>query len=1084
MKAHPIWRRLALASATSLLACFSPSCGGNSTGGPQLAWVWPLAQRTADRGGSAQANGPTVGSVAWSVSLDAAGFGLIVTESDLILVRTGKDVSAYQNDGSFVWKRTCGASEATAMALPAQLAFVPTDDGTLVGLTRKGATGFSQVVEGRLTSPAYRHDKDIVVAHAASATEGRVSILSPQAGPPIGSVAIGVVGLGSAAVDANDHAYVGSPDGKLYAVDLREGLMAPVAAFNLDLGKPCSRGTPSTRDGIVFVVDDADRLHALSDTGAPFWIFTPDVTTDQGGGSTPALHPSNLVIYGTRDEHVYALRHDGSVAWKFDCGAPVTAPAVIDGSGRVYVRADGGLVFALDAKGHLLFSVSLVDTTGGFDSSLALGSDGSLYVTTHDGRLICIRDTPAWQQVGRDASHSSRTSELGPQRALTDVTLALAKSLAGPVLVGTDGRLVARAQNGTLIAVAADGSPIFERNPGAGDSAPALLRSDAVVAGTDQGELVGYDARGQTLFRTSLGAKVGSATISPAGNIVVACADGVVHSVSATGNLLASASVGKPELAPPAVGGDSSITLALLNGDVVRIGSDGQVKFRTAVGAHVQNPVVLAGNGDALVLTDDDVLIAIDSNGKSRWFFDPGVPGAGRGPAIAADQSIVFGDASGKLHILDATGRETLAFALDGPPTGAPAIDADGRLYVTTTTISAFAADGTLLFRRAPPPGASAELAAGPTLGRGGELIVAESAGFVVLLTDRAPWPAHGGKSDRAGFSELPGPRAPTIGFSAPAGSDVSASATIAGDGRIYVKSESGELIALTAAGAELWRTGVGTGKIAPLLTSDGRIVGASDQGRLTQLDRGGRVRWFLELGEPLTSPLEALDGTILVGGRQTIFRASAAGELLDSLPMPSLNEGAIALSASGLVAVATAKRSIVIFPMNDPDTRTTIKTPVPLTRGTPVWDRSERVYVLNDQDQLACYSKTGTLIYLASPGLTTNAGGRGGPAVEIDQVALFSAQDGKIYRVDLQGGIQSIYQAAGPLSAPPLIDGEGVVFGAAGGLLFGITQSGSEVFPPVLLDASAGELGSPAISLQGDLVIGGANGTIYQVGD
>src|SRR5262249_15470908 len=148
--------RVVLASGASLLACLSASCGGGSTGGPQLAFVWPLAQRTADRGGSAQASGPNVGSVAWSVPLAGPGFGLIVTEADLILVRTGKDVSAYRNDGTLAWKRTCGASEATAMALPAQLAFVPTDDGTLVGLTRRGAVGFSQVVDGRLTSPAYR----------------------------------------------------------------------------------------------------------------------------------------------------------------------------------------------------------------------------------------------------------------------------------------------------------------------------------------------------------------------------------------------------------------------------------------------------------------------------------------------------------------------------------------------------------------------------------------------------------------------------------------------------------------------------------------------------------------------------------------------------------------------------------------------------------------------------------------------------------------------------------------------------------------------------------------------------------------
>src|SRR5262249_27622276 len=152
------------------------------------------------------------------------GFGVVVTESDLVLVRSGNDVVAFDRSGHRQWKTSCGGSAATPMALPDQLAFVPTNDGVLVGLARDGAVGFSQTVAGPITSPAYRHDKDIVVAHAPSSSEGRVSVLPTESGPVIATLAIGPVGLGSAAVDDNDQAYVGSLDGKLYAVDLRAGL--------------------------------------------------------------------------------------------------------------------------------------------------------------------------------------------------------------------------------------------------------------------------------------------------------------------------------------------------------------------------------------------------------------------------------------------------------------------------------------------------------------------------------------------------------------------------------------------------------------------------------------------------------------------------------------------------------------------------------------------------------------------------------------------------------------------------------------------------------------------------------------------
>jgi hypothetical protein len=515
---------------------------------------------------------------------------------------------------------------------------------------------------------------------------------------------------------------------------------------------------------------------------------------------------------------------------------------------------------------------------------------------------------------------------------------------------------------------------------------------------------------------------------------------------------------------------------------VVRIGADGQRVYRTSIGAPVTNPIALTSDGHAIVLTQSDTVVAIDASGNLDWFFDAGTSGSQNGgPAIGADGSIVFADSAGRMHVLEPDGRERLGVALDGPPAGSPAIDASGRLYVTTLSISAYSPDGNLLFRRSPLPGATSPPADGPTIGTDGALIVAQQAGFVSVLTDHAPWRTQGGSADRASFTELSGPSLPQLAFSAPAGSDASASAVIAGDGDAYVKTAAGDLIALDSAGSELWRTGVGSGAIAPLLTSGNRLVCASDQGRLTALDRSGRVLWFVQLGEALTAPLEARDRSILVGGRERIFHMTPSGEVLATIATQPLNQGAIALSASGLVAAATSNASLLIFPIDDPDDLRIGKTPVALSRCTPVWDRAERVYVLNDQDQLTCFASDGTLVYLASPGIATAAGGRGGPAVTIDQVAVFGAQDGKVYRVGLQGGTpQPIATLTAPPTAPPLIDGRGGVFVTAGGQLSGVTLDGQQMFPPLVLDANAGALAGPANSLAGKLVIGGQNGTIY----
>ncbi|MFO0982528.1 MAG: PQQ-binding-like beta-propeller repeat protein [Planctomycetota bacterium] len=365
------------------LGALAAGCGGGKTGGPRAPWLWPMYQRTADRAGHAEVSGPSNGTIAWSTALESSASSLIVTEGELLLVRHGEQLSAFTRDGERLWTRKIGLGTGSPIALPEQFIFAPTDDGVLQGITRDGATSFAHVLSGRVSSPAVRSNNDLVVAYAISDAEGRVAILPPQPRPVIATLSTGPLGTASVALDAEDRVYVGSTNGSLYAFDIRRGLASPQSMFTLALGTAISRGTPAVHGKIVYVVDDADQLHSVSQSGVLFWTFKPKVTTTAGGGSTPAIHPAGYILYGSQDQHLYALRSDGSVAWSFDAGAAISSPALVDGAGNIYVRSNAGVVFGLDRNGQLRFRTELHDTiTSAFDAPMVLGGGGSLFLAT------------------------------------------------------------------------------------------------------------------------------------------------------------------------------------------------------------------------------------------------------------------------------------------------------------------------------------------------------------------------------------------------------------------------------------------------------------------------------------------------------------------------------------------------------------------------------------------------------------------------------------------------------------------------------------------------------------------------------
>lgn len=137
-----------------------------------------------------------------------------------------------------------------------------------------------------------------------------------------------------------DTLYVGSSDGKLYALDENGGeKWAP-----FDTGSKIWT-SPAVGDGAVYVSNYGGKLFAVSSRdGSLIW----EIELPSSIASSPAISGGSI-YFGTFDRNLYAVAvADGSEKWKFEGGNWFWATPVVK-DGVIYAGCFDHLVYALNA---------------------------------------------------------------------------------------------------------------------------------------------------------------------------------------------------------------------------------------------------------------------------------------------------------------------------------------------------------------------------------------------------------------------------------------------------------------------------------------------------------------------------------------------------------------------------------------------------------------------------------------------------------------------------------------------------------------------------------------------------------------
>lgn len=263
----------------------------------------------------------------------------------------------------------------------------------------------------------------------------------------------------------------GSGFGSIAGQLLLGGVPAPVTKWTDGEIHAYVLGVTAVGPTQVSVVTDAGASSAPSALqvtepgsigGRVDWRFQTDSSSIR---HRPGVGPGGEVYVNDVGGHLYALTHDGSLAWIFDTqGEGAQGPVVVGADGAIYVAADplgpDTFLHAVNPDGTLRWTVT--DSIGqGVVAGPAVGPDGNLYVVTQLPGLSAFAVSPQgtvlWNVTG-----FSENGQVG-QEIVFDTAGQLHFCLDGffeairldghhawTVDVGAEGRQVATGPNGAV----------------------------------------------------------------------------------------------------------------------------------------------------------------------------------------------------------------------------------------------------------------------------------------------------------------------------------------------------------------------------------------------------------------------------------------------------------------------------------------------------------------------------------------------------------------------------------------------------------------------------------------------------------
>jgi len=400
---------------------------------------------------------------------------------------------------------------------------------------------------------------------------------------------------------------------------------AIAAMLFIVMAQPAEPEAPARRadDGTPVHVAGADRAPSESRADLP-------VTTPEPGP------PATFRLDGRHTARSpYIGPTSAEVAWTFETAGRVTAQAVVDAAGNVYVGSHDGQLYALTSHGTLRWKRFLEDRV----YSTALLHDGTLYVGSDANTFHAIRASDGeilWRIATDDDADSGAVLGAGDVIHFASGRHLYAVSPSGEVrwrfearekiystpAVDEDGTLYVGSQDDHVYAVAVDGRMRWSyRTHDDVDSSPVIGDDGTIYCGSDDRRVYALTRDGELRWSTDV--------------------EGYVRApvaLGTDGSVLAAVYGPRPRL----------VSLDAATGDV-RWYFPVTVADSSEVGIH-SGPLV-DREGHVYFGAHDDYVYSVEPTGDLRWILET-AGDVDAPPALAPDGRLYVGSDDGRLYAI------------------------------------------------------------------------------------------------------------------------------------------------------------------------------------------------------------------------------------------------------------------------------------------------------------------------------------------------------------------------------------------------------------------------------------------------
>ncbi len=301
------------------------------------------------------------------------------------------------------------------------------------------------------------------------------------------------------------------------------------------------------------------------------------------------------------------------------------------------------------------------ETGGDVQSSPAIGSDGTIYMGSHDNKLYAINPdgTEKWNYTTNNRVRSSPA-------------------------IGSDGTIYVGSYDNRLYAINPDGTEKWNFSTGLyiSWSSPTIGSDGTIYVGSDDSKLYAINPDGTEKWNFTTGGMVNSSpAIGSDGTIYVGSWDSKLYAINPDGTLKWSFMTGHFVWSSPAVVSDGTLYIGSSNMKLFAINPDGTEKWSFMTGGAVDSSPAIGSDGTIYVGSDDDILYAINPDGSQEWNFSTNGQ-VQSSPAIGSDSTIYVGSRDTKLYAINPDGTEKWNFTTGSLVHSSPAIDSDGTIYV------------------------------------------------------------------------------------------------------------------------------------------------------------------------------------------------------------------------------------------------------------------------------------------------------------------------------------------------------------------------------------------------------------------